>query len=110
MTQTLPIEICSGQLINTVPASLFVVPQGVAWTIRRAVFISLLTTPALLTVNKLLPSGASFTIINNYPISSLEEYVAPTLANLVLLSGESLQTFSSANGAFNTFISGFQTQ
>jgi len=110
MAQTLPIELCAGQLINAVPTNIYVAPAAALVTIRRAVFTSIITVPALLTVQKVLSGGSTLIIINQAPISAGEQYIAAALANLVLQAGESLQAFSSVASSFNAFISGFQSQ
>jgi hypothetical protein len=111
MAQTLPIELCSGQLISTVPTNLYIAPASALVTIRRAVFSSLLTVPVLLTVQKFLADGVTnFTLINQQPISAGEQFVAAALANLVLKSGESIKASASVASSLNAFISGFQSQ
>jgi len=110
MAQTLPIELCSGQLLSTVPISLYLAPAAALVTIRRALFTNIATIPVLLTVQKVLSNGSIIILVNQQPVSIGEAYVSPALANLVVQSGEAIRAFTSVASALNAFISGFQSQ
>lgn len=80
--------------------------------IKRAVFTNVDTGSQTVTVYR-VPSGGSAVaaniVIDAFPLSTLQAYVAPELSNMVLAVGDAIFAKASAVNSINATMSGFTT-
>lgn len=96
--------------LNSTATVLYQVPSNGQAVIKRAVFTNVDSVTRVITVHRVPASGSPVLgnrVISEQRLTPGEAYVAPELANMVLLPGESIQALADAAAVVNATMSGF---
>lgn len=77
------------------------------YVIKRAVFTNTTNVATTFTVTRTPSGGSAFTLIPARSITGPGTDLAPELANMVLLPGDEISAFASANASINMFATGW---
>ncbi len=107
VTSVTPAALQPGAVLATSATNMILGATNSQTIIKRVVFSNITITPVTITVYRTPSGGSPWMIIDAQPIAAQSTYLAPELANMVLLGGDTISALASAAASVNCFASGF---
>lgn len=106
-TNVTPAVLQKGVVLTTGAVAIVTGVAASQTIIKRAVFSNVTATPVTITVSRTPSGGSPLIIIDVQSVAANSTYLAPELANMVLLAGDTITALCSAAASVNAFASGF---
>ncbi len=107
VTSVTPAALQPGAVLATSATNMIIGAVNSQTIIKRVVFSNVSVNPVTITVSRTPSGGSPLIIIDAQPIAAQATYLAPELANMVLLGGDTITALASVGAAVNCFASGF---